>query len=77
MSEGVNLKRERFIRVVEKRVNTVLRELDRLSRCSNRRNYEYNQDDVKKIFNSLETRLKEARESFAKGSGDTMEFRLH
>ena len=63
-------KRERFIRVVEKRVNTILLQLDRLARCSNRRNYEYDQQDVKKVFNTLENRVKETKDCFLqKGSG--------
>ena len=43
-------KRERFIRIVEKRVKKILNDFDILGNCSNRSNYEYTDNDVKKIF---------------------------
>ena len=51
MSE--NVKRERFVRIAESRVNKVLDGLDNLAKCSNQRNYEYTDDEVRKILNGL------------------------
>ncbi len=71
-----DVKRDRFIRVVEKRVNTILIQLDRLARCSNRRNYKYDQQDVKKVFGAIENRIKEAKDCFLQGGGGGKEFTL-
>ena len=46
--------RDRFVRIVERRVNIVLNNLDSLGKCSNKKNYEYTDKDVKKIFNEIE-----------------------
>lgn len=57
-------KRDRFIRIVEKRVNNVLQNLDSLGNCSNRRNYEYSEKDVKLIFNEIEKKVREIKGKF-------------
>ena len=44
--------RERFVRIVERRVNVILNDLDSLGKCSNRKNYRYSEEDVKKILRS-------------------------
>lgn len=51
-------KRERFIRIVERRVNKLLNDLDSIGKCANRRNYEYTEDDVRKIFTEIEKKTK-------------------
>ena len=56
--------RERFVRFVEKRVNRILDALDSLGNCSNRRNYDYSDTDVKKIFGAIEKKVKETRLMF-------------
>jgi hypothetical protein len=70
------MKRERFVRVAERRVNSILMQFDRLSRCSNKRNYEYNQQDIKKIFNAIEKRVKETKDMFLQEGGGEKEFSL-
>ena len=56
--------RDRFVRIVERRVNLILNNLDSLGKCSNKRNYEYSEDDVKKIFNEIDKKCKEVRTMF-------------
>jgi len=56
--------RERFVRFVEKRVNRILDALDSLGNCSSRRNYDYSDTDVKKIFGAIEKKVKETRLMF-------------
>jgi hypothetical protein len=51
-------------------------QFDRLSRCSNKRNYEYNQQDIKKIFNAIEKRVKETKDMFLQEGGGEKEFSL-
>jgi hypothetical protein len=54
-------KRDRFIRIVERRVNNLLNDFESLGKCSNKKNYEYNDDDVKKIFGEIEKKMKEIK----------------
>ncbi|MBN2395554.1 MAG: hypothetical protein JXC36_03705 [Candidatus Atribacteria bacterium] len=60
-----DLKRDRFIKVAERRVTKILNDLDSLSNCSNRRNYQYNDEDIKKIFQAIEKKVKAVRDSFS------------
>ena len=70
-------RRERFIRVAERRVNIVLDALDRLSKCSNRSNYEYSEKDIRIIFKAIEGKTKEIKSAFSgANSKDKKGFRL-
>lgn len=69
-------KRDRFKRIVERRVNTILDNIDSLSKCSNRKNYEYTDDDVKKIFDELNSKLKETKLKFINSKKKKIKFRL-
>ena len=57
-------KRERFIRLAEARTNKTLECIRLLRNCSNKVNYEYTDDDVKKIFSILEKELRLAKNMF-------------
>lgn len=54
-------KSERFKRVAESRTNRIIDQIRLLGNCSNRSNYEYTDEDVKKIFGVIESELKEAK----------------
>lgn len=69
-------RRERFIRIVERRVNIVLKNLDSLSRCANKKNYEYSDKDVRKIFNEIEKKTREVKAIFAGKVSDADGFKL-
>ena len=56
--------RDRFVRIAENRVNRILDALDSLGNCSNKRNYDYSDSDVKKMFSEIEKKLKETRSMF-------------
>ena len=73
---NISLKRDRFVRIVEKRVNNILKNLDSLSNCSNKRNYEYSQNDVKKIFTEIEKKVKEIKIKFDESPSNSNHFRL-
>ena len=47
-------KRERFVRIVEARTNKILEMMRLLGNCSSKANYEYSDEDIKKIFGALE-----------------------
>lgn len=68
--------RERFVRIVENRVNKILGDLESLGNCSNRRNYEYSNEDVKKIFTEIEEKVKEIRSMFQESSTGKKRFKL-
>ena len=51
-------KRERFEKVAGSRVQMVLDKLDNLSKCANKRNYEYNNQDIEKMFKAINDKFK-------------------
>ena len=57
-------KEERFIRVAEKRVNRVLENLRLLSNCSNRRMYNWTDEQIKRIWSAIDRDLKECKMAF-------------
>lgn len=61
-------KRDRFLRIAEKRTNKILKMIRLLSNCSNRAAYEYDESDVRKIFGTLEEELREAKSKFSNKS---------
>ena len=76
MSGSSTIKRDRFIRVVERRVNQILNSLDNLGKCSNRRNYEYTEEEVKKIFRETDRKVREIKLQFQSSSGSSSMFKL-
>ena len=54
-------KRHRFEKVATKRIDKILHTLDLLGNCSNTYNYEYTEQDVAKIFKTLNTKLNEIK----------------
>lgn len=57
-------KKERFKRIVENRTNKIISMIDLLGNCSNKNNYEYTDEDVKNIFNAIESSLKISKMKF-------------
>ncbi len=60
----MNIKRERFKRLAEQRTNAVLLKLKILGNCSNRSAYEYNEEEIGKIFNTIEKMVREMKSKF-------------
>ncbi len=63
MSEDED-KRERFERLAEKRTNAVLKKLDILANCANRNQYEYEEEDIEKIFSAIRKKVRETQSEF-------------
>lgn len=57
-------KRERFVRIAEARTNKILEMMRLLGNCSSKSNYEYTDEDIKKIFSALEKELKNTKNRF-------------
>ena len=57
-------KTKRFKRVAENRTNKIIDQIRLLGNCSNKSNYQYTEDDVKKIFCAIETELKATKQKY-------------
>lgn len=57
-------KRERFVRIAEARTNKILEMMRLLGNCSSKANYEYYDEDIKKIFGALEKEIKNTKNRF-------------
>lgn len=60
-----NNRRSRFTKVASNRVQKIIDYLNLLQNCSNRRNYEYDEEDVNHMFEEISKVLKEAKAVFA------------
>lgn len=64
-------KRERFLKLAEKRTNKILNDLRLLGNCSNKANYEYTDEEVRQMFSSIDGELKRVKALFKdKTKGD-------
>lgn len=57
-------KEERFNRIAENRVNSIIDKLRLLGQCASRNNYSYNDDQVNAIFTAINQELKLTRSKF-------------
>ena len=71
---ATEMKRERFQRLAERRTNDVLERLRILGNCSNRGQYEYTAEEIRKIFNTIEREVKLIKLKFK--DGETQKFKL-
>lgn len=56
--------RERFVSLANKRVNAAILQLRLVGNLSNRKNYEYDAEDAKKIFRALQRELDDLKVRF-------------
>ncbi len=57
-------KRDRFKRLAEQRTNAVLHKIKVLGNCANRSAYEYTEDEITKIFSTIDKMVKETKSKF-------------
>jgi hypothetical protein len=70
-------KRRKFVNIAEKRVNRLIKDVRLVGNLSNRSNYQFTDDDVRKIFTAVEAEIRSARRRFESvGSTDTSNFKL-
>lgn len=67
---------QKFNRVAERRVNTLLDKIRLLGQLSDRRNYDYTDAQVAKIFKAVDDELKAARSKFQEGGAKPRRFTL-
>lgn len=61
---GQETKKERFKRLAAQRTNTILLKLKVLGNCSNRSAYDYNEQEINKIFTEIERKVRETKAKF-------------
>lgn len=59
-------KETRFTRIAEKRVQRVIESIRSLSQCSNKRMYNWNDEQLQKIWTAVDSELASCKESFEK-----------
>ena len=62
--------RLKFIRLAEKRINKVAKQLHLIGNLSNKTNYAYNDEEVEKMFAYIDSCVQSARERFKTTSTD-------
>ena len=73
----MSAKRDNFIRLAEARVTRAIDAMRVIGNLSNRSNYEYNEEDVKTIINTLQTELTALKAQFKTRPGMSAQgFRL-
>lgn len=70
------LKSDKFVRIAEARTNKIINMIKLLGNCSNTNTYEYNKEDVKKIFDVIEEELKNAKSKFEVVNNKDEKFKL-
>ena len=60
----VETKREAFLRLAQKRTENVLNRIRILSNCANPYAYDYTDEDVRKIFEAIESEIDVAKSRF-------------
>ncbi len=61
-------RRDRFERIATNRTNRIIDTLRLLGNCSNKSNYEYTEEDVRKIFTAIEAEVKTQKARFSSAS---------
>lgn len=61
---SVEDKHEKFRRLATQRGERILKDLRLLANLSNRKNYDYTDEEVRKLFNAIDDELKSAKYSF-------------
>jgi ABC-type Fe3+-hydroxamate transport system substrate-binding protein len=69
-------KHDKFVRIAEARTNKIVDMIRLLGNCSNKKAYEFNKEEVSKIFNHLEKELKMAKGRFDEVQEKEKKFRL-
>ncbi len=67
-SEFKQKKRDKFIELAESRVKKTITNLRLIGNLSRKNNYEYTDEDVKKITSVLDKELKNVKDLFKRGS---------
>lgn len=64
----MSAKRKAFVRLAEARINRALKDVELIGNLCNRSAYEYTDEDVGKMFKTLQDSLAKAKQRFANAS---------
>ncbi|MBP6925518.1 MAG: hypothetical protein KBC22_00460 [Candidatus Pacebacteria bacterium] len=64
MEKNKSFKKERFKRLATSRTTDVLKRLQVLSNCANRSAYDYTEEEIGKIYSTIEKAVKDSRSKF-------------
>jgi len=64
IDDSKNKKRDRFKRLATYRTKGVLKRLQVLSNCANRSAYEYSEEEINRIFSTIEKAARDAKSKF-------------
>ena len=67
-TSGGRNKRLKFVELANKRVNRALKDLSLVANLANKRNYEYEDDEARKIIKALQNELDSVKHSFTSDS---------
>lgn len=70
-------KRKRFKTVASRRVQRVIDSMDNLTRCANKRNYDYTDEEIKKMFRVINDKFTLLKAAYSTNTGtgkQTFEF---
>jgi hypothetical protein len=69
--------RKKFVKLAEARVGKALNDIRLIGNLSNRSNYDYTEQDAKKIYSALKKAVDEMKQRFDRdGAGDEEIFKL-
>lgn len=63
-SHPTELKSERFTRLAERRATEVISKVRLIGNLSDKKNYDYSEDQVKQLFDALEAELRSCKSRF-------------
>jgi len=70
-------KHGKFVELANRRVNAAIRAIRLVANLSNRNNYEYSEDEARRVISALQKELDAAKAKFGKGGAASgWEFRL-
>lgn len=58
-------RKQRFNRIASKRTNDIIDKIRVLGNCSNRSTYDYNEEEINKIFSAINKELRVSKDRFA------------
>ncbi|MEG0960727.1 MAG: hypothetical protein RSE60_06545 [Erysipelotrichaceae bacterium] len=68
-------KRDKFVRLAEKRMDNILKGIELVGNLSNSNNYEYTEEDLNKIIKTLKSSVSDLERTYNATSG-TKKFKL-
>jgi len=73
---NIETKHHRFKRLATQRTNAVLERIRILGNCSNRNDYDYTTDDIKRIFGVIDKEIRKVKQRFMDGEKRNDKFSL-